>query len=102
MPAWVLSPLASAELEDILRFIAEDSGSDVIAAKVLDDFTDALDLLAVSPGIGWHREQLTGPDIRWWRVHSYLLAYSPLTKPLRVIRVLHSSRDLERLFRGDD
>jgi antitoxin ParD1/3/4/toxin ParE1/3/4 len=59
----------------------------------------ALDTLAASPGIGWQRERLTGPGIRWWRVHSYLLVYDPESKPLRVIRVLHGARDLERLFK---
>ena len=102
MPAWVLSPLASTELEGILEFIAEDSGSNAVAAKVMDDFMAALNNLAASPGIGWQREHLTGPGIRWWRVDSYLLVYDPQTKPLRVIRVLHGARDLARLFRQED
>lgn len=101
MPPWVLSPLATAELEGILDFIAEDSGSNASAAKVMDDFTSALDNLTASPGIGWKREHLTGPGIRWWRVHSYLLVYDPETKPLRVIRVLHGARDLDRIFRDE-
>ena len=99
MPPWVLSPLAHSELEGILEHIAQDSGSTAIADKVVGDFTRALNTLTASPGIGWRRKHLTGPTIRWWRVHSYLLLYNPETKPLRVIRILHGARDLERLLK---
>jgi len=98
MAKWVLSPLAHAELQEILEYIAVTSGSVAIADKVANDFAAALDTLAASPKIGWQRKHLTGPNIRWWPVHSYLLLYDPETRPLRVIRILHGARDLERLF----
>jgi plasmid stabilization system protein ParE len=99
MTQWVLSPLARQDLQEILDYIAADSGSLATADKVAGDFEAALGILVASPGIGWRRDPLTGPGIRWWRVHSYLLVYDPGSKPLRVIRVLHGARDLERLFR---
>ncbi len=97
MAEWVLSPLALSELQAILEYIAEDSGS-AAAERVANDFATALDTVAASPGIGWKREHLTGPDLRWWRVHGYLIIYDPMTKPLRVLRLFHGARDLERLF----
>lgn len=99
MPAWILTPRASSELEGILDYIAEDSGSKAIANKVAGDFIRAFEGLVASPNIGWRRAHLTGPGVRWWRVHSYLLVYDPESKPLRVIRVLHGARDLEQVFR---
>jgi len=99
MAQWVFSPLARTELQEILDYIAADSGSLAIADQVAGDFEAALGTLVASPDIGWRRDHLTGPGIRWWRVHSYLLVYDPASKPLRVIRILHGARDLERLFR---
>jgi antitoxin ParD1/3/4/toxin ParE1/3/4 len=99
MAKWVLSPLAREELEAILEFVATESGSDDVARRVAGDFVAALDKLAVSPRIGWQRAHLTGASTRWWRVHRYLLVYHPESQPLRVIRILHGARDLERIFR---
>lgn len=65
MADWALSPLARAELESILDFIAEDSGSADAALKVAADFEEALESLSSSPDMGWHREHLTGSRLRW-------------------------------------
>lgn len=70
-----------------------------VADRVASDFGAAFDSLAASPGMGWRRTHLTGPDLRWWRIHSYLLIYDPSARPLRVIRILHGARDLDRIFR---
>lgn len=99
MTQWVLSPLARQDLQEILDYVAADSGSLGTADKVAGDFEAALETVAASPDIGWRRKHLTGSGIRWWRVHSYLVVYDPASKPLRVIRVLHGARDLGRFFR---
>jgi antitoxin ParD1/3/4/toxin ParE1/3/4 len=99
MTQWVLSPLARQDLQEILDYIASDSGSLSTADKVAGDFEAALETLVTSPDIGWRREHLTGSGVQWWRVHSYLVVYDPASKPLRVIRILHGARDLEPFFR---
>jgi len=99
MAGWLLSPLASDDLEGILDYIATESRSQVVVEKVASDFVVALDKLAASPRIGWQRAHLTGRGFRWWRVHNYLLVYDPESSPLRVIRILHGARDLERIFK---
>lgn len=101
MARWVLSPLAREELEGILDYVAAESGNEDVAQRVAGDFVAALDKLAASPGIGWQRAHLTGSSVRWWRVHSYLVIYNPESQPLRVIRILHGARDLERVFRRE-
>lgn len=100
MATWVLSPLAETELADILLEIAERSGSRHVAEGVLDDFLEAFDNLVATPGIGFRRPELTGQEVRWWRVHSYLVVYDPNANPLRIVRVIHGARDLGRLFGG--
>ena len=57
MATWVLSPLAEAELADILLEIAERSGSRQVAEGVLDDFLEAFDKLVATPGIGFRRPE---------------------------------------------
>lgn len=99
MPGWILSPLARAQLQGILDYIEEDSGSEARALKVLDDFLEALDLLADSPRIGWRRSG-TESHIRWWRVHSYLVVYDATSTPLRIIQVAHGAQDLDRILEG--
>lgn len=98
MATWVLSPVAEAELADILDYIADHSGSRRVAESVLTDFVQAFEKLAASPGIGFRRPQLTGRDVRWWPVQSYLVVYDPQAIPLRVLRVFHGARDLKQLF----
>lgn len=101
MPDWLLSPLAKAELKDILDYIATDSGSEERATKVLDDFLEVFDKLADSPRIG-RRRSLTGSHIRSWRVHSFLVVYDATSAPLRIIQVVHGARALDRILRGND
>ena len=101
MATWVLSPVAESELADILDYIADNSGSRRVVENVLTDFVKAFEELAASPGIGFRRPQLTGRDVRWWPVHSYLVVYDPRAIPLRVLRVLHGARDLKLLFETD-
>lgn len=98
MPAWILSPLAAVDLEEILSYIAADSGSEGVVERVASDFAKALDTLASSPGMGWQRIPLTGSGVRWWRVHSFLLVYEADSRPLRVIRIVHGARDLDSIF----
>jgi antitoxin ParD1/3/4/toxin ParE1/3/4 len=101
MAPWVFSPVAESELADILDYIADQTGSRRVAESVLTDFVRAFEQLAATPGIGFRRPQLTGRDVRWWPVHSYLVVYDPQAIPLRVLRVLHGARDLKLLFETD-
>jgi toxin ParE1/3/4 len=86
---------------DIAYFIAED---DLDAA---DRFAIALDAayhrLAEMPGIGVSREYNNPKlrDVRMWPIPGfpkYLIFYNATATELRVLRVLHGARDLERLF----
>jgi len=92
------SPIAESELEDILDYIAQESGSLSITEAVLADFRKAFDKLVQTPLMGREREDLTGIGPRWWRIHSYLVIYDPAAKPLRIIRIIHGARYLEKLF----
>ena len=55
--------------------------------------------LADAPGMGHTRDEVSDPDIRFFGLHSYLIAYKRGTLPLEVRRVLHGARDFSELFR---
>ncbi len=100
MIRYLLTATAEGELGEHLRFISEGSGK-TRALHVLENFEEAFERIAASPGIGYRREQLTGPELRWWPVFRFLVLYDPTSKPLTVLRVLHGARDLERIFQLD-
>jgi toxin ParE1/3/4 len=55
--------------------------------------------LAEMPGLGHERRDVKNPKYRFWKVYSYLIAYVPNTKPLRVIRIVHGARNIGKLIK---
>ncbi len=54
----------------------------------------AFGLLAAVPGAGHVREDLTDEPVKFWQVFSYLVVYDHLARPIGIVRVLHSRRDV--------
>jgi antitoxin ParD1/3/4/toxin ParE1/3/4 len=96
MKAFVLTPLAARDLNEIWDYLASDSIQ--AADRVLDALEKALHGLAKNPGTGHWREDLADRRHRFFLVYSYLIVYRPETKPMQVIRVLHASRDIQALL----
>jgi antitoxin ParD1/3/4/toxin ParE1/3/4 len=98
MSRYLLTETAEDELEEIVLFVAEESGKGR-AEHVLGHFVDAFDNLASTPRIGHRKRSLTGDTLRWWPVFRFLILYDPEAEPLLVLRILHGARDLDRIFR---
>ncbi len=97
MFAFVLSPEALQDLQDIWDFIAADN---LTAADQLEnDFFEAFEQLARRPGMGHTRSDLTERDVRFWPVGSYLIVYRSLRTPLQIVAVLHGARDIPEIIR---
>jgi plasmid stabilization system protein ParE len=96
MKAFVLTPLAARDLNEIWDYVASDSVA--AADRVLIALEKALRELAKSPGKGHQREDLADGRHRFFLVYSYLIVYRPEAKPMQVIRVLHASRDVQALL----
>ncbi len=90
---WKLAPKAFDDLDGILGYVEENTSLQA-ANRLLNEFESAFQDLAILPGMGRIREDLTGSTLRWWQLHRYLIVYDPSTKPLRIIRVIHGARDL--------
>ena len=54
--------------------------------------------LAEHSGMGHLREDLADEPLRFWAVYSYLVIYRAEMRPIQVIRVLHGSRDVQRIL----
>ena len=100
MSGYQFTPQAVADLFDIWSFIAPDNPT--AADRVEDAIFSACSFLADSPLAGQVRQELSPLPVRFWVVQpypNYLIVYDPQKKPLRIIRILHSARDLPRLLR---
>jgi plasmid stabilization system protein ParE len=97
MSAYVLSPAALQDLQDIWDFISADSES--AADKLEDEFFEAFGRLAQRPRMGHTRTDLTERDVLFWPVGSYLIVYRQDSTTLQIVAVLHGARDVTEVIR---
>jgi len=90
---------ALRDINDIWEYIAADSVAS--AERVVRAIDSALSLLADFPGIGHTRSDVDDPRYRFWSVYSYLIVYRHSDTVLTVVRIVHGSSDLARLFRRE-
>jgi plasmid stabilization system protein ParE len=97
MSAYVLSPEALQDLQDIWDFVSLDNEN---AANQLEtEFFNAFEKLARRPGMGHTRPDLTHSDIRFWPAGSYLIVYRDHPETLQILAILHGSRDVPEVMR---
>ena len=98
MLAYVLSPEAVQDLEDIWDFIASDN---IDAANRLEnDCFEAFEELARHPQIGHVRHDLTKRNVRFWPVGSYLIVYRKARDTVQIVAVLHGARNIAKELRS--
>jgi plasmid stabilization system protein ParE len=98
--AYVLTPLAKADIFEIWRHIAEDSED--AADRVECAIYDACAFIAEAPLRGHRRPDLTSLSVRFWtvtRYPHYILVYRLETAPLQIVAVLHGKRDVRQVLR---
>jgi plasmid stabilization system protein ParE len=99
MRAYLLTPLAKADIFDIWIYIAENS--ETAAERVEQAIYDACSFLAEGPLRGHTRPDLTPHPLRFWtltRYPNYMVVYWPETDPLQVVAVLHGKRNIRRIL----
>ncbi len=97
--AFQLTPQATEDLDGI-GGSSRKGGRDA-ADRVEMEIVAACRRFARHPRTETVRHDLTSLPVRFWTVQrfpNYVLVYRPDTTPLRVIAVLHSKRDLRRMF----
>jgi toxin ParE1/3/4 len=96
MPGYVLAPVAEADIFEIWRYLLSNSSLDVanrVEAELHETFSD----LALTPGQGHTRTNLTSHAVLFFAVYSYMIVYRVKT-PLEIVRVLHGRRNLKRIL----
>ncbi len=92
------SDYVACDLQDIARFLCR---FDVrIEARFLDAVDETVRFPTVNRHAGRERTDLPLPELRSFRVESfrrYLIFYRPYAPGIRVVRVLHTSRDFKHL-----
>jgi len=96
MAGYFLSPEAMDDLHGIRDFVALDSPT--AADRLIDQFFGAFEQLALWPGQGHSRRDLTDRNVRFWPVGSYLVVYRGDRGPLETVAILHGARDIPRVI----
>jgi plasmid stabilization system protein ParE len=95
---YVLAPQAASDLFEIWDYLKEQT-SIAVANRVESAIREKIVFLAGTPGAGHRRKDLTGEDVRFFAVYSYLIVYRPETKPLQVASIVHGRRDVEQILK---
>jgi toxin ParE1/3/4 len=89
----VITERAELDLDEIGDYIAQQADEER-AEAVLRTIAQKIQLHANTPFLGQSRNELL-EGMRSFTVYRYIVFYRPLEEGIRVIRVLHGSRDLE-------
>ncbi len=93
-----LSKRAEADLDDIWFYVAQDSIRN--ADRLVSRIQKKCELLAASPGLGRHRDELR-PSLQSFPFGRYVIFYRALSDGIEVVRVLSGYRDIESIFRTE-
>jgi toxin ParE1/3/4 len=99
----IKNDLALQDLDEQAAFIEADNPD--AAIRFLDAANNTFAFLLRTPRAGraWESSNPTLKELRVWRVRDFekhLIFYRPTEDGIQVVRVLHASRDIERLFAG--
>lgn len=101
MSCFRLTSEAECDLNLIWDFIAQDNVD--AANRVIDKIVHSMEMLSKMPEMAQKRPKLSEiyPDLRMWPVNEfskYLVFYVPIEDGILVIRILHSSRNIDELI----
>ena len=99
MSEFRLAPEAEAELDAIWLYIARESGSVDVAARIIENITEQFWLLARYPYLGRSRDEDLRPGLRSLSADEYLIIYRVEPQDVvLILHIVHGSRDIGRLF----
>lgn len=93
-----LAPQARDDLDAIWLYVARESGSQALATRAVSSVTDKFGFFAKFPYIGKVLESGLRPNIRTFPVNNYLIFYSVKPGEIRILRIIHTSRNAPAVF----
>jgi toxin ParE1/3/4 len=92
MNRYVLGVAAELDLDAIWDYIAQDDMDAV--DRWISKLFDAFEALALAPGMGHKREDLTDFSILFWPVGAYLILYLVRDDLVEIVAVTQGARDI--------
>jgi toxin ParE1/3/4 len=93
-----LAPQARADLDAIWLYLAQETGSHTTATRAIASITDKFGLFAKFPHLGKSLESDLRPNVRTFPINNYVIFYSVKPGEMRILRVIHASRDAQAVF----
>lgn len=93
---YVLSKIADKDLEDIFDYTSDEFGFEQ-AEKYLLEIEEIFQNLILNPQLGKKRDEIK-KDLYSFPKDNYVIFYKILNKSIRIVRVLHGSRDVPKYF----
>ncbi|MBW4614857.1 MAG: type II toxin-antitoxin system RelE/ParE family toxin [Desmonostoc vinosum HA7617-LM4] len=97
MSRFRISTQARQDIEDIWNYVAKSNLQ--AADKLFDTLRASFPKLAKFPQMGRERSELA-PSLRSFLVKSYLIFYRPIEEGIEIVRILHGSQDIEKMFQN--
>jgi toxin ParE1/3/4 len=88
---------AEEDLRKIWAYVAERNPE--AASKLIKEIADKFVVLRDYPQLGREQMRLL-VNLRSFVVKDYFIFYQPFDDGIEILRVLHSSRDIESIFEG--
>lgn len=92
----LFTPLATEDLQEIWIYLAEKAGKET-ANNFLLEVKKKCETVAAFPESGRVRHELL-LNLRSFPFKNYIIFYLPLANGIEVLRILHSSRDIQQVF----
>ncbi len=93
---YILSEIADKDLEDIFDYTLDEFGFDQ-AEKYLLEIEEIFQNLIVNPQIGKKRDEIK-KGLYSFPKDNHIIFYRILDNHIRIVRVLHGSRDIPKYF----
>ncbi len=94
MSEYRLKPRAITDLDEIWDFTVEH-WNETQAERYIHGLREDLEMLSSQPWLGRTRDDLH-PGLRGWVYSRHVVFYVPAEWGVEIIRILHSSRDIDR------
>ncbi len=98
MPAYIKTPQADSDLQEIYRYTKERWGLPQ-AKKYLHSLTESFEFLADNPQTGRPRDDIR-KGYRSLHKSKHHIFYRVEGQNILIVRILHHSRDIERQING--
>lgn len=100
MSGYFLSRSADLDVDQLYEFGLGEWGERQ-ADKYLYRLYDAFERIGLAPGIGRRRPELD-KTLRSLPHESHIIVYAPLGNEVAIVRVVHGSADIKRIFQDYD